>query len=374
MKLWIFLWAAVWLTFASLAQDTLQNTNVATLWQFELPGDDAECSPALAPDGTVYQGTFRGWLLAFTPEGKVKWKFKAGLEIKSSPAVAADGTIFFGARDRKFYALTPQGKLKWSFLVGAWVDSSPALAVDGVIYFGSWDNNFYALNPDGQLKWKFAAGGIVDSSPAIGADGTIYFGSHDKNFYALTPDGKLKWKFATGAEIIASPALAADGTIYISSTDGNLYALKSDGTERWHLRTGGYTAASPVLDGQGNIYFAAAKEQCSLNPDGKVRWHFKAYYNNPVSTSAAILANGQVFTADPWSNSGMADMDGKFLWQAPVAYGAGASANVSPSGTIYLAGGKKFFALKPLTNAAPPAKSSWPLWRANPQHTGRVQK
>lgn len=373
MKPWIFLLPAAWLALASPAQDA----NMTTLWTFTLPFvlpyGDSESSPALAPDGTIYQGTFRGWLLAFTPDGKLKWQFKAGLEIKSSPTVAVDGTIYFGARDRKFYALTPAGKLKWTFSTGAWVDSSPAIAADGTVCFGSWDNNFYALAPDGQLKWKFATGGIVDSSPAIGADGTIYFGSHDGYFYALTPDGRLKWKFATGAEIIASPALAADGTVYISSTDGNFYALKPDGTERWRQHTGGYTAASPVLDGQGNIYFAAATEQCSLDPDGKLRWHLKAYYNNPVSVSAAVLANDEIFLSNPWSSAGMAGLDGKLLRQLPVAYGAFSSANVSPSGTIYVADGKEFFALQP-TNAAPPAKSSWPLWRANPQHTGRVMK
>jgi outer membrane protein assembly factor BamB len=369
MKLRIFLWASAWLAFASPAQDT----NVAVRWQFALPDRGAESSPALAPDGTIYEGTFHGRLLALAPDGKLKRQFQAGLEIKSSPAVGADGTIYFGARDRKFYALTPDGRLKWTFAAGAWVDSSPAIAADGTICFGSWDGNFYALNPDGQLKWQFAAGGIVDSSPAIGADGTVYFGSHDKIFYALTPDGRLKWKFTTGAQITESPALAADGTIYFGSTDGNFYALKPDGTERWRQRTGGYTSSSPVLDGQGNLYFAAAKEQCSLDPDGKVRWRFKSYYNNPVSTSAAVLANGQVFTADPWSNSAMANSDGKFLWQAPVAYGNCASANVNPAGDIFVVDGQRLCVLQPLMNAAPPAKSSWPLWRANAQHTGRVE-
>src|SRR5215472_15308937 len=67
---------------------------VTNLWSTLLPDRGTESSPALAPDGTIYQGTFHGWLVAFTPEGKTKWKFKAGLEIKSSPAIASDGTIF----------------------------------------------------------------------------------------------------------------------------------------------------------------------------------------------------------------------------------------------------------------------------------------
>jgi len=368
MKSWFFLLLAWLLAFSCRAQDT----GVTNLWTFRLPDRGTESSPALAPDGTIYEGTFHGWLLALTPDGKLKWRFKTGLEIKSSPAVAADGTIYFGSRDRKFYALTPTGKLKWSFATGAWVDSSPAIAADGTIYFGSWDTNFYALNPDGKLKWQFATGSVVDSSPAIGADGTIYFGSHDKIFYALTPDGKLKWKFATGAEITASPVIAADGTIYTSSTDGNFYALNPDGSARWQLHTGGYTSSSPVLDESGSLYFPINTEVYSFSPAGKIRWHFGN--NTPSSGSAAVVARDQFFSSAPWSTSGMFSSDGKLLWQFSVGFGFYTSANISLSGVIYIADEVKLYAFHPMKNAAPPAKSSWPLWRADPQHTGRVQK
>jgi outer membrane protein assembly factor BamB len=369
MKLWIFSLLAGLLTFSSVAQDT----NVTCLWQFQLPGGDSESSPALAPDGTIYQGTFHGALLALTPEGKMKWQFKAGLEIKSSPAVAPDGTVYFGSRDRKFYALSAAGKLKWAFPTGAWVDSSPAIAADGTVYFGSWDTNFYALNPDGQLKWQFATRGIVDSSPAIAADGTIYFGSHDKNFYALSPAGKLKWKFATGAAITASPAIGADGSIFISSTDGNFYALNPDGSERWRLHTGGYTSSSPVLDESGNLYFAAATDQCSLSPDGKLRWHS----NNPsypLAISGAALAHENIFLLIPWARGELFTTDMKPLWEFIASYNLRNSPNVSRLGIIYFSAGNYFYAIQPVKEVAAAAKSSWPLWRANPQHTGRVTK
>src|SRR5476649_2859644 len=108
------------------------------LWKLFLENAASGSSPALAPDGTIYQATFVGRLFAVTLQGEIKWTFKAGREIESSPAVANDGTIYFGSRDRKFYAVTPEGKLKWTFATGAWVDSSPAIAADGTVYFGSW--------------------------------------------------------------------------------------------------------------------------------------------------------------------------------------------------------------------------------------------
>src|SRR3989442_2280693 len=143
-----------------------------------ITGAPSETCPAIAPDGTIYFGTFTGRLWAVQPDGSRKWIFRAGLEIKSSPAVGGDGTIYFGSRDRKCYALRSDGKKKWEFPTGGWVDSSPALGDDGGIFFGSWDKTFYALGPDGTKRWQFLTGGPIVSSPAIGANGAIYFGSH----------------------------------------------------------------------------------------------------------------------------------------------------------------------------------------------------
>lgn len=359
-------------SFPAAAQPTEAATN---LWQFKFPHPDngSESSPALAPDGTAYQGTFCGWLYAITPEGRSKWKFKAGHEIKSSPAVADDGTIYFGSRDRKLYALTPAGKPKWAFPTGAWVDSSPAIAADGTVYFGSWDKTFYALTPEGKLKWKFATSNLIASSPAIGVDGTVYFGSHDKNFYALTPEGKLKWKFATGAEIEASPAIGADGTVYFSSTDGNLYALAPDGKEIWRLHTGGYTAASPVLDTEGNLYLAANAKHISVGRAGRLRWQHPTEV--PMDMSPAVVRDGGVYFSLPWLRVGSLPCERGWppLWTHQLGSNLAAAPNLDTQGVVYACDGMTLFAFKP-ANAARLAKSAWPMWRANPQHTGRVQK
>jgi hypothetical protein len=48
-----------------------------------------------------------------------------------------------------------------------------------------------------------------------------------------------------------------------------------------------------------------------------------------------------------------------------------ASPAIGDNGTIYVTGGSFLNALT-ATNAPPLAKSSWPMFRANPRHTGRV--
>jgi len=342
------------------------------LWNLTLAPSDSESSPAIATDGTIYQATFDGKLVAITPQGEIKWTFKEGEEIKSSPAIAEDGTIYFGARDRKLYAVTPTGRFKWIFVTGAWVDSSPAVGADGTIYFGSWDGKLYALKPDGSPKWVFTTGNIIVSSPAIGADGTVYFGSHDRKFYALKPDGTLRWSFLTGGPVVSSPAIAADGTIYFTSTDGNLYALKPDGTEQWRLHTGGFTESSPVLDVQGQIYLGVNEKKACISPAGDKLWFYGTPCNLDVSPAAA--ANGLVYFATAWSEFVAMNARGQTTWSATLSsYGMipNNSMAIATNGVVYFGNGRTLFALA-VTNAAPLAESSWPMFRANTHHTGRV--
>jgi outer membrane protein assembly factor BamB len=355
--------------FSARAAEPLGATNLWSFWfRSDIFADDAWSTPAVAPDGTIYVGAFSGRLNAIRPDGKEKWHFEAGNQIKSSPAIADDGTIYFGARDRQFYALTPEGQLKWKFPTGAWVDSSAGIATDGTVYFGSWDKNFYALKPDGSLKWKFSVGGVVDSSPAIAADGTIYFGSHNKKFYALSPSGQPVWTFLTGAEITSSPAIGEDGSIYFTSTDGNLYRLKADGTEIWHSRVGGGGAGSPVLADNGNVAIGASNQSMILSPQGKI---LRTMPSPCWIDETPAVAQGTICFPAPWRQLWACDLNGNELWLAVATNNLTSSPVIGGDGIIYCSCGhlvEAFQAPVPLF----PARSSWPMFRADARHTGRV--
>ena len=112
------------------------------LWKFHLPGRWSDAAPAIARDGTLYQPTFNGTLVAIGPDGSTNWEFKAGLEIASSPAIGSDGTIYFGSRDRKFYAVTPGGVmsaqwLPWSRVLHTLPSSVPTQIVSTVLCDGA---------------------------------------------------------------------------------------------------------------------------------------------------------------------------------------------------------------------------------------------
>ena len=364
--------AAVW---AGPVEAQIPPPAATNLWTAVFPGYQNRCSstPAVAPDGTIYVGTYLGHFMAYTPAGSAKWSFKTGREIKSSPAIADDGTVYFGSRDRKFYAFSPAGKLKWTFATGAWVDSSPAIAADGTVYFGGWDKNFYALNPDGSLKWQVAVGAIVDSSPAIATDGTIYFGAHNGKFYALQPDGSVRWTFPSGGAIVSSPAIAADGTVYFSSVDGNLYAVNPDGSEHWRCHTGSTTESSPVVGANGDICIGEEEACIFRTEEGRDRLLF----GSPVPLDVSAAAAGRFYFSSPWGvvravKAGESDWQRQF-WEAEMGINASTSLTVSEDGILYVCAGFQLYAIRPPGELLPPAKSSWPMFRANPRHTGRLE-
>lgn len=195
-------------------------------WE-EPENDPGLASPAVAPDGTIYVGSFGEQFLAITPGGQVKWKTEVA-EVTATPAIADDGTVYLGSLDdQTFRAFGPDGQLRWTFTADGFIGSSAAVGDDGTVYFGTLKGTVYALGPDGKEKWTYAIGAPVLASPALAADGTLYVAAYDGFVYALSPEGELRWKVEIGGQIDSSPALGPDGTLYIGGPDGRLYAIGS---------------------------------------------------------------------------------------------------------------------------------------------------
>src|SRR5207247_9916330 len=112
--------------FSAIPPHALSYPHLTNSWSVDLR-TYSDSSPALAPDGTIYFGTFNGRFWALKPDGSQKWIFRAKLEIRSSPAIGKDGTIYFGSSDRNVYGLDPAGRMLWQCKTAGWVDSSTAL-------------------------------------------------------------------------------------------------------------------------------------------------------------------------------------------------------------------------------------------------------
>lgn len=76
------------------------------LWHFEVDGT-AETSAAIGAEGTIYFGSSLGddepSFFALNPDGSVNWSYPAG-SVASSPAIAEDGTIYIGSWNGYLYA------------------------------------------------------------------------------------------------------------------------------------------------------------------------------------------------------------------------------------------------------------------------------
>jgi outer membrane protein assembly factor BamB len=229
----------------------LNSTNGHTNWYFR-PQDfiyglegDADGSPAVASDGTIYFLSEGHRLYAVSPSGNLKWFLPVAgdAEPDSTPAIASDGTIYVGSNSRYAYAVNPDGSLKWvlNLLLGEIYEargdpyygitpSSAGIDSNGNIYMGvvradGYLGNFFAINPEGTTNWVFGDSlTAAFSSPAISGNGTIYFGSENGNIYAVS-NGSMVWSYVTGGPIFSSPAISSNGTVYVASSDGYLYAF-----------------------------------------------------------------------------------------------------------------------------------------------------
>lgn len=283
----------------------LKTKNGAKRWKYAM-GNRTLFGPTIGPDGTIYQGSWDGYLYAVKPNGKLKWKYQTNGAISYPVSINKKGTIYIGggdtnAPDSLIYALKPDGTLKWTYDTGVTRVGSPAISKDQTLYFPA-SPTLFALSKTGELLWTMGPdtdeseddGSDDDNSnepqpgdegeqlqqeeanddiagiitPAIGPDGTIYIGNSQGVIIAINPTTQeVLWTYQTGPDpddvtiygLPSFPVVDKDGVSYFGSVDKKMYALDSDGTLLWSYETGGEIAeAAPALDANGTLYFSSA--------------------------------------------------------------------------------------------------------------------
>jgi RHS repeat-associated protein len=298
---------------------------------------DVESSPAIAADGTIYFGSYDGYLYALNPDLTFKWRYATLGMIRSSPAIAADGTIYVGSNDGKVHAVTPAGAYKWAYTTLGPVRSSPAVGADGRIYVGSDDSRFFALSPTGSKIWEVDTIAAVRSSAAISPDGTIYIGMEDWQVVALNPDGSEKWSYPTLGPVTSSPAIGPDGTVYVGCFDGHLNALHpGSGTLKWSYYVGAPITSSPAVTSDGVVIFGSDDTFVrALHPNGGLKWEYET--DDVVISSPAIGADGVVYVG---SRDGVLyalnGNDGSELWTLGTDDEIESSPAIGADGKVYV--------------------------------------
>ncbi|KLO24248.1 hypothetical protein X275_00760 [Marinitoga sp. 1197] len=360
--------------YGGIAESTIANfTTTSSLlkWKFKTE-DRVLSSPAIGADGTIYIGSYDNYLYAINPDGSLKWKYKTNGVVASSPTVGIDGSIYVGNSDGYIYAINYDGSLKWKFETNKNISTSPAIGIDGTIYVSSDDGYIYAITFDGFLKWKYLTYGYAESSPSIGYDGIIYVGSDDNYVYAINPDGSLKWKYKTNGDVKSSPAIGKDGIIYVGSDDNYVYAINPDGSLKWKYKTDGDVESSPAIGKDGAVFVGSLDNYVyAINPDGSLKWKFRTA--DWVKSSPAIGADGTVFVGSLDNYVYAINPDGSLKWKFRTADWVKSSPAIGADGTIYI-GSKDGHIYAINGNNGGLADTPWPMFHANPQHTGRVDE
>lgn len=158
-------------------------------------------SPLLVND-TLYVGVELadpdGFLLALEARtGKWKWTSEfTGNHPHASPVFdQKNGLLIMGSNsgEMKAYDIA-DGKTKWIFKTGRDIKCAGALQ-NGKMYFASWDGFVYSLaSESGTLQWKSPLDDGSMSCPSLNADGTrLAIAGYKKNFVLDTADGKVLW-------------------------------------------------------------------------------------------------------------------------------------------------------------------------------------
>lgn len=138
-------------------------------------------------------------------------------------AIDSDGTIYFvtdAGTGGQVIAFNPDGSVKWIHnTAGAIPDGGVVIAEDGTIYSNGGmapSEGLIALNKDGSLKWTFATKGNVQTSPAIDNRGYVHIVDAGANYYVVKSDGTLLAEAQLGQSCISAPVMDANGRLYVT--------------------------------------------------------------------------------------------------------------------------------------------------------------
>jgi outer membrane protein assembly factor BamB len=268
--------------------------------------------PTVGPDGTIYQGSWDGYIYAIKPTGKLKWKYLTAGAVSYPPSIGKNGIIYVGGGDAHagpdsyLYALKPNGDLKWKYDTEITRVGSPAIGFDELIYAPAAPALF-AFTKAGELSWSAGpnTGGSDDGSgddssddntppggddgeqingavgtitaddddvagiitPAIGKDGRIYLGNSQGVVLAIDPTShETLWTYQTGAAaddatsygLPSFPVVDKRGRVYIGAVDGLVYAFSKTGDLLWTYQTGAAIAeAAAALGPDGTLYISS---------------------------------------------------------------------------------------------------------------------
>ena len=189
--------------------------------------------------------------------------------------------------------------------------------------------------------------GLMDSAWPMFSHGVRHTG---RSPFGEKGIGVEKWKLNLSTGLItSSPAIDKDGTIYIGThpTTGidNFYAINPDGTIKWSFKAGDWTwvDSSPAIAGDGTVYVGCLNGYLyALNPNGTEKWRFHAGgEGNWVYSSPVIADDGTIYfgvVGPGWDKGRLyaVNSNGTEKWHYDTGFWIYCSPALDNEGTIYI--------------------------------------
>ncbi|HYE16583.1 MAG TPA: carboxypeptidase regulatory-like domain-containing protein, partial [Pyrinomonadaceae bacterium] len=319
-------------------------------WRFTMDADYAVTRPALGADGTIYVNDVSGALYALTPNGALKWIYRAGLRGGYGPVtVGGDGTIYVASLVDKpdgtlgsvgaIHAVRPDGTEKWVFnQTNGMIVAGPNVGPDGNIYaVTEYGIGLFALSPAGNLLYQ--RGRFFEDPPSVWGQeivfgpAAMYFGFDGQSkLHSYSLGGDWRWSvpaLAAGVGASFQAAVGPNGNIHVSTPSGTLTAYDPQGRQVWNFNESPNNLISAPFVGPDNAAYMVRNGGVlhALNPTGTTKWRFSE--GTQLYDPAASPANDLVFMGGRNSNSGLSffqavsTADGQSLWKVLLAHEPG---------------------------------------------------
>ncbi|NNF57474.1 MAG: PQQ-like beta-propeller repeat protein [Rhodothermaceae bacterium] len=336
----------------------------------------------------LYVGRGDGKLYAVHPEtGAILWRYRTfnpqessdpdgGGEIVTAPLIAPNGTVYFGTwgegryETNAFYAVNPDGTLRWRWPATTSLEhrfyASPALSPDAsTVYASTFTDeapftaaSLYAFHrsrlarQQDRLKWSLTlehnGAPVFTTTLAVGSDGTVYVGGYIVRGFGTIPvvaaiqdrgaDQAPVYRWDTGWIELANGAQFTHG-IALREEDGQttrLYATTANlGTPFHNGRTAGELYAVDPTSGAVLALYDPSDDDAqavgSLNSpaigaNGTIYVGVRGRYGQNA-INGRVLAVDYDATARQFTRRWSYEVDGHIEWNHPA---------IGPDGGLYL--------------------------------------
>ncbi len=273
---------------------------------------DLHTTPIILKDSTIITTSGQGAdLLAFKPDGSIKWKLNIGATLFNvGITVGKDGTIYFTDNTSTLHAVSSKGKLLWSIKdlrIGIFGLLALTMSPDSkTLYIQSGVVSLVAFDLENKvIKWTFG-NKWLQTYPLVDCKGNIYILTKNSeinnrhSLYCLKPDGSIRWIYEHNNENFTEyeTGMAMDyyGNIYFAFD--TLYSVSYTGKLNWKKPLGYLNFSPLIVDKAGTVYVQRSDGWTNMLPlavtkEGNILWEIKESLNSESGRCGALDNNGK---------------------------------------------------------------------------------